>query len=292
MSDIGLLLNNEFKFVKTEDSKGKVENSTKDNSNSSKLKVLGIVFFVVLFLICIEFFVYKFFLPSVASPKITVSGQKNYTPQEIASLLIPMNCTSWFDFDVEQAVSLICTESGIDDVIVEKSFPDKIYVNVIERKPVAITFVVEDGFSIPMQIDRSGVLFPLKDKSVLQTNVLPVISGLPIEHMASGMRIPPKYKTLMQQISNIQNKNANYFTSIAEICVIPKDSGNYELALIPVHSKIRVLTDRALNEDAIKYMMLVLDVVNLLDTEVTEIDLRYGSVSCKIKEEVGLLGNE
>ena len=75
----------------------------------------------------------------------------------------------------------------------------------------------------------------------------------------------------------------NYFAGISEICVLPKDTGNYELALIPAQSKIKVLTDRALNEDALKYMMVVLDVVNKIGADVYEIDLRYGSVSCKIR---------
>ena len=58
-----------------------------------------------------------------------------------------------------------------------------------------------------------------------------------------------------------------------------KDSGNYELALIPSQSKVKVLTDRALNEDALKYMLVVLDVVNQIGTDVATVDLRYGSVS-------------
>ena len=106
------------------------------------------------------------------------------------------------------------------------------------------------------------------------------------------MKIPSKYKTLIEQISNIAATNKSYFASLAEICVIPKEFGNYELALIPAQSKIRVLTDRSLNEDALKYMMVVLDVVNLLDEEVTEVDLRYGSVSCKIKNQGGVIGDE
>ena len=61
--------------------------------------------------------------------------------------------------------------------------------------------------------------------------------------------------------------------------MLPKDSGNYELALIPTQSKVKVLTDRALNEDALKYMIVVLDVVNQIGSDVAEVDLRYGSVS-------------
>ena len=46
---------------------------------------------------------------------------------------------------------------------------------------------------------------------------------------------------------------------------------------------MRVLTDRALNEDALQYMMVVLDVVNSIEPDVSEIDLRYGSVSYRTR---------
>jgi hypothetical protein len=51
------------------------------------------------------------------------------------------------------------------------------------------------------------------------------------------------------------------------------------LVLYPVHSGVRVLMDKALNEDALQYMMVALDVANAMDTEVKEIDLRYGSAA-------------
>ncbi|MCQ2590354.1 MAG: FtsQ-type POTRA domain-containing protein [Treponema sp.] len=291
MSDIGLLLNEDFKF-ESGDTVSAENFSGKADKNDKKIKIIIITFIVLCILLIGELVVYKYMLPSFASPRVTVSGEKIYTPEEIASKLIPMNCSTWFDFNVEQAVSLISSEPGIDRVTVEKKFPDKIYIDVVERQPVAVTCVVENGFSYPMQIDKNGVLFPLKDSSVLTSKVIPVISGLPIEQMSGGMKIPSKYKTLIEQIANISTKNKNYFASIAEICVIPKEFGNYELALIPAQSKIRVLTDRSLNEDALKYMMVLLDVVNLLDTEVTEVDLRYGSFSCKIKDQGGVIGDE
>ena len=109
--------------------------------------------------------------------------------------------------------------------------------------------------------------------------MLPIVSGLPVEYMSKGMRIPAKYRPLIDQISKISGLPQHYFASLSEICVLPKDSGNYELALIPSQSKVKVLTDRALNEDALKYMLVVLDVVNQIGTDVAAVDLRYGSVS-------------
>lgn len=133
-----------------------------------------------------------------------------------------------------------------------------------------------------MCIDKNGVLFD--DAEVdRKSGAVPIISGLPIEHLSEGMRIPAKYRTLIEQISEIQNRDRRYFAALAEICVVPKEYGNYELALIPAHTRMRVLTDRALNEDALQYMMVVLDVVNSIEPDVSEIDLRYGSVSYRTR---------
>ena len=119
--------------------------------------------------------------------------------------------------------------------------------------------------------------------AISDTNEVPIVSGLPVEYMSKGMRIPSKYRPLIDQITKISELPQKYFASISEICVLPKEYGNYELALIPSQSKVKVLTDRALNEDALKYMMIVLDVVNQIGTDVSEVDLRYGSVSYRKK---------
>ncbi len=278
MSDVSLLVAEEYLendyFLSDE-----FDNSS-DNKAEKKIKLIKVIFCVLCFALLCELVIYKYVMPSFSSPKVTVTGQKDYTAEEIARLLLPMNSSSWFDFDVDQAVSILSSEAGIDHVVVEKRFPDKIFVNVSEREPVAVTFVLEKGRTKPVQIDKNGVLFPGKTSPAAEAS-LPIVSGLPVEYMSKGMRIPAKYRPLIDQISKISELPQHYFASISEICVLPKDSGNYELALIPAQSKVKVLTDRALNEDALKYMLVVLDVVNQIgtDDEVAAVDLRYGSVS-------------
>ena len=276
MSDVSLLVADEFleeNYFFSEELEGSSNEKTE-----KKIKLIKVIFCVLCFALLCELVIYKYVMPSFSSPKVTVTGQKEYSAEEIARLLLPMNSTNWFDFDVEQAVALLSSEAGIDHVSVEKKFPDKIYVNVEEREPVAVTFVMENGRTSPVQIDKNGVLFPGK-KAPSSEDVLPIVSGLPVEYMSKGMRIPSKYRPLIDQISKISVLPQHYFASLSEICVLPKDSGNYELALIPSQSKVKVLTDRALNEDALKYMLVVLDVVNQIGTDVAAVDLRYGSVS-------------
>ena len=277
MSDVSLLVAEEYlenDYFLSEDM-----DSTSEGKTERKIKFIKTIFCVLCFALLCELVIYKYVMPSFSSPKVTVTGQKDYTAEEIARLLLPMNSTSWFDFDVDQAVSILSSEAGIDHVIVEKRFPDKIFINVSEREPVAVTFVMDKGSTKPVQIDKNGVLFPGKNNPAAEA-ALPILSGLPVEYMSKGMRIPSKYRPLIDQIAKISELPQHYFASLSEICVLPKDSGNYELALIPSQSKVKVLTDRALNEDALKYMLVVLDVVNQIGTdEVAAVDLRYGSVS-------------
>ena len=278
MSDVSLLVADDY----LEKDYFLVDNTDESNSEGKtekKIRLLKVIFCVLCFALLCELVIYKYVMPSFASPKVTVTGQKDYTAEEIARMLLPMNSSTWFDFDVNQAVALLSSEAGIDHVSVEKKFPDKIFVNVCEREPVAVTFVAENGCTTPVQIDRNGVLFPGKKSAAAESEILPIISGLPVEYMTKGMRIPAKYRPLIDEISKISEMPQHYFASVSEICVLPKDSGNYELALIPSQSKVKVLTDRALNEDALKYMLVVLDVVNQIGTDVAAVDLRYGSVS-------------
>ena len=277
MSDVSLLVAEEYlenDFFLSDDM-----DSASDGKIERKIKFIKTIFCVLCFALLCELVIYKYIMPSFSSPKVTVTGQKDYSAEEIARLLLPMNSTTWFDFDVDQAVALLSSEAGIDHVVVEKRFPDKIFVNVSEREPVAVTFVMDKGSTKPVQIDKNGVLFPGKNNPAAEA-ALPIVSGLPVEYMSKGMRIPSKYRPLIDQISKISELPQHYFASISEICVLPKDSGNYELALIPSQSKVKVLTDRALNEDALKYMLVVLDVVTQVGKDnVAAIDMRYGSIS-------------
>lgn len=257
--------------------------SSKSDSSERKFTGFKIVFAVFCFLLLCELVFFKYISPCMSSPKLTISGQQSYSAEEIARKLIPMNATSWVNFDVQQAVAILSSDVAIEDVVVEKKFPDKILINVVERVPVAITMIVEKGRTNPVYIDKNGVLFPCDSNIMVKDKSLPIISGIPVEQMSYGRRIPSKYRPLIEQITKINALEQNYFASVSEICVRAKEYGNYELALIPAQSKVKVLTDRALNEEALKYMMVVLDVVNKIGTEVSEVDLRYGSVAFRTK---------
>lgn len=241
-------------------------------------KVIAILFMIFL---GIEAVIYAFLVPCFGIPRVEYRGLETISSDLLEEKLEPMATDSWNKFNPSRAVALLSTVSGIESVSVDKKFPDQVVISVRERVAVANSIVFENGRSKSVQIDENGVVFTANSDALAQDTSIPLVTGIPSENLVEGMRLPSKYRVLMEQISQIRSLPQKYFAVISEIQIVPKEFGNYELALYPAFSKVRVLTDPQLNEDAIKCMMVVLDVVNSIEADVSEVDLRYGSVSYK-----------
>ena len=252
------------------------------DSKMNAIKIFAAIFGILL--IC-ELCVYFFVVPCLDKVEISWTGLSAYSKESMSGVIQPCLNKKFMNFSTNEAKSLLMSVPGVESVKVSKRFPNKIYIHVTERKPVAMTFVSANGRTVPVEIDKNGVLFNGSAFSANSDTSLPLISGIPVENIPEGMRIPQKYRALMEQIDQIRSLSQNYFAAVSEIHVIPKEYGNYELVLYPIHSQTRILTGRQLSEEALQYMMVALDVVNALDPDVEEIDLRYGSVTYRTKSD-------
>lgn len=248
----------------------------KKSGKMSLVKVFVAIFSILL--VC-ELCVYFLVVPCLEKVEIYFSGLSAYTPQQMMKTIEPTTDKTFLAFSSSEAKSLLTSVPGIEDAEISKRFPNKVFITVKEREPVAMTFVQMGERTVSVQIDKNGVLFAANGNTAKVDRTIPLISGIPVENIPEGMRIPQKYRALMEQIAQIQTLSQKYFAAISEIQVVPKEYGNYELVLYPIHSRTRILTGRQLNEEALQYMMVALDVVNSLEPNVAEIDLRYGSVS-------------
>ena len=224
-----------------------------------------------------EVILYTIIIPSKAPVKITFTGLQMYSPEEMCQILNTNSAQTWSSFDSAMAAAVLADCPWIESVSVEKSFPDNISIAVKERVPVAATLLDINGKTVPVQIDEAGVLFTAKAGASISH--LPLISGLPVEEFNNGMSLPSIYKNFIVQLAKIQRLPQKYLATISEIHLDVKEYGNFDLILYPVHSKTRVLMDRTFSEDSLQYMVVVLDVVNSIGSNISEIDLRYGSVS-------------
>lgn len=275
MSELAVTDFNDFFISFDERPQEKAVKKEKDK----KLLALKVIVVVLGTFLVLEALVYSFVLPLFSTPEITYSGLNYITKNELKEKLSELDGVTWNGFSTEKAVSLLSTISSVESVSVDKRFPNTISVKIKERTPVAKSIICQDGISKSIQIDENGILFSVNSASLATDYSVPLVSGLPVDNLQEGMRLPAKYRVLMDQISDIRKLPRKYFAAVSEIQVVPKEYGNYELVLYPSQAKVKVLTDRNLNEDALQYMMVVLDVVNSIEPDVSEIDLRYGAVS-------------
>lgn len=275
MSELAVTDYNDF-FISFDD---KASQGTVKKTKDKKLIILKVLVIVLGSFLAIEALVFSFILPLFSSPEITYNELKFLSKKELNEKIAELESSTWSGFSTEKAVSILSTISCVESVSVDKRFPNTISIKVKERIPVAKLIISQDGTSKSVQIDKNGILFSVNSASMATDYSVPLISGLPVDNLKEGMRLPAKYRVLMEQISDIRKLPHKYFAAVSEIQVVPKEYGNYELALYPSQTKVKVLTDRNLNEDALQYMMVVLDVVNSIEPDVSEIDLRYGAVS-------------
>jgi cell division protein FtsQ len=244
-----------------------------------KVVILKVVVVILAILVLAEVVLYTVIIPTLGTVKIQFKGLKNISVSQVTEKVNEVGASTWIQFDAAKAVAVFSSISEVERVSVDKHFPDRVVVEIKEREAVAKTIVTIDGRVVPVQIDKNGVLFTSETNSVIMDSNVPLISGLPIENVQNGMRLPAKYRMLMEQISKIRALPQHYFAAISEIQVVPKEYGNYELILYPIHSKVKVLADQNLNEETLKYMIVSLDVVNSIEPDVYEIDIRYGATS-------------
>ncbi len=254
----------------------KVQKTEKKLDKISLMKILSLI---LILLIIIEIFVYTILMPCLAPVKITYSGLETFTAQQISNYLEITPKLTWIQFDSAKAASKLAANAVIENVVIEKQFPDKVFINVVERKATSITLANVNGKTVPVQIDKNGVIFAV-DRG-MPVNSVPLVTGFTFDTIAEGMRLNGKFRPLMEQISEIQSTNPAYLSVLSEIKVVPNDYGSYELELFPVHSRVKVLADRTLNIESLQYMMVALDVIHSLKSDVSVINLRHGSISYK-----------
>lgn len=244
------------------------------------LRILSLFFAGI---VCIELIFYFIFLPLFSNLSISIYGISSIEAEDLISEMGFTSNDRWINFnaaELSQSLSLI---PSFESVIVEKKYPDKIIVSVIPREAVAVSFGILNNRTVAYEIDRFGVICKVGNTKINQN--LPIITGLNIENPTEGMRIDYQYLSLLENLKVLKKNNQDVLSLISEIKIEEKAYGGYDLVIYPVYTSIKVKTDKALNQQGLQYMMLLLDVVGDLNLDIDELDIRSGTVAYKIKGE-------
>lgn len=176
----------------------------------------------------------------------------------------------------------------VESARVIKRFPDRLSVEITKRTAVAIALAEMDGRTVPIAFDRFGVVFSVASGAaaaeLLGSAKGPIVSGMVFERPAPGARLPAFLDGFLTDLDRLRRESPALLDALSEIRIQKRAYDGYELLLYPAHYPVRVRIGAELNEEVLRYMMLVLDVLASKGIEADEIDFRTGTAAYRAKE--------
>ncbi len=247
-------------------------------------RILAVLIIVLAVILACESVFYLLVVPATSPAKIQFSSTGSLSWEEVSGAFGISGRERWSSIDTAELSRPIASYPCVAKVYIRKKFPDKLIISIAERTPAAVLLASLNNRTVPMEIDKTGMVFRIAQDDSYKR--LPIISGLELEQPRTGMKVHKQLAGLFQQLDILQKKNPVLLSEISEIKIEQKKYGGFELIIYPVQAKMKVRTDSTLNEDRLRYMMLALDVVRDLgiSSQIEELDIRGGTASYRLKE--------
>ncbi|EPF47494.1 hypothetical protein HMPREF1222_00771 [Treponema vincentii F0403] len=246
---------------------------------------LKIVILLMLLFLAGDLVYYLFIVPFNSTAKIQLSGLDTIREADLKKAAGLTGMEKWGKIDKDVLLHRITSYPVVAEARVVKKYPDKVLIDITERKPVGVLLATVGGRTVPMEIDKTGTVFKVASQKDPQT--LPIISGLSFQTIRAGMKVHKRLVPLFKQLDILQKKNPALLSEISEMKIEQKKYGGFDLILYPVRTQVKVHTEGTLNEEKLQYMILALDVIRELDlnAKIEELDVRGGTASYRLRGE-------
>jgi cell division protein FtsQ len=193
--------------------------------------------------------------------------------------------SSWITINAGLAERRLSQLYLVEAAHVIKEYPDTLRIFLEPRRPAAITLAQVDGRFLPVYLDRHGMIIQIGDShpEVNSPLALPILSGFVVSNLYLGWQIHI-LEDLLSRLESLSGAAPELIRALSEIRINSKPYNGFDLTLYPVDSTVKFRVEADLNEETLRYIILMLDVFNRSDVDVDEVDLRSGAASFVIKE--------
>ena len=213
--------------------------------------------------------------------RIDITGLDGIHREEILIKAGISESASYFSVNTREIENALLGISSIESAKVFKYYPGRLQIILEGRKAVASALASLNGQTVPVLFDSQGVIFEVGGSSV--PPVLPIVSGLVIEDPSPGMRLPGVVIPFLQELEKIEFSSPELLSAVSELRIDRKPYDGFNLILYPAHRKIKVRLSE-LNEDLLRYALLMVDVLSSREDEIEILDFRSGIASYIPKE--------
>ena len=216
--------------------------------------------------------------------RIDIAGDAMIPHEQVISVAGITARSSFVTINTDSIESALLSIPTVQSARVFRHFPDRLFIVLDARRPVAAALVTQGGRSLPVLFDNQGVIFCIGgERGIDALARLPIISGITIENPFPGMRLPIMFASFFGQLERIANASPELLVAISEIRINPKPFDGFDLILYPVHSRIKVRVNE-LNEQTLRYTLLMIDVLQSREHEIESIDFRSSMASYILRE--------
>ena len=219
--------------------------------------------------------------PCMPLSKASVFGIPGIDEKAVLALAGIGKHSSFMTVNVQSAEEALRSLPMIRSARVIKRFPNRVELHLESRRAAAMAFVQREEKIFPALIDGDGMIFNVGKEGLDRNETLPVISGLVLEGVYPGMKIPRMYNTLFERLETLNRNAPELIAAISEIKINQRNYDGYDLTLYPAHKGVRVRVSNDITEETLKYVLLMLDVLSAKSKSIEEIDFRTGTASYK-----------
>ncbi|MDR0568136.1 MAG: FtsQ-type POTRA domain-containing protein [Spirochaetaceae bacterium] len=224
--------------------------------------------------------------PCLPLSKVDVIGMPDLDKKMVLETAGITDKTSYITVHPPALERKLKTLLEVESAKVTKQFPDTVRISLSARSPIAMSFGMIEGKSYPFFFDKQGLVFMVggEDRRGTVPFSIPIISGVLGDAPFLGMRLPGVFAGLLANLETLRQTSPELLAAISEVQVSRNVYDGYDLILYPVHNRVKIRIGSELNENMLRYIMLVIDVCASRGAKVEEIDFRTGTASYTIKE--------
>ncbi|MDR3276246.1 MAG: FtsQ-type POTRA domain-containing protein [Treponema sp.] len=224
--------------------------------------------------------------PFMPLSEIEVNGISELDRAQILSQVGISSRSSYITVDVQAVQRSLESLYQVESALVIKRYPGTLRIVLTGRKPAAQTLLNLDSRVRPVVFDRQGTIIRIGEKGMdIDAGAdIPIISGLVFDQVYLGMRLPVLFDPLLARLEWVNAASPELLAAVSEIRINRKEYDGFDLILYPVYQEVKFRVESGLDEDVLKYMVLIMDVFNRTGVQVDEVDLRSGAASYIEKE--------
>jgi cell division protein FtsQ len=266
------------------DSRAEFDNGSSDYEPSGKQssgrgKIFKLLIFLGFIALGVELIWFLGITPFRPFTRIDVNGLSYYDRDSLLAYSGITPQSSYIFTNTREMEALLSALPRIESAQVIKRYPGRLEINLQHRRPAAMALANAGDRTVPVLFDRQGVIFQIGSGFSRETlSGLPVISGLIIESPFLGMRLPARLLSFLEDLESIRNNAPELLTAVSEIRVDRRSSEGFDFTLYLFHHNIRVRLS-GLNEEILRYTLLMADVLAAREPGIDMIDFRGGMAS-------------